>query len=143
MANVTNLFAPGVWCKHRSGPAAAPALGVSRLPTYRLSTSYLIRAIAAAIGAAAVVGFIWGLVEALIPFVYLNWILGGAAGYACAEAVGLAVNRKRGTLLAVIAAVSFVGSYFVALIVPWGFRFSLFDIIAIFVGIFVAVSRIR
>ena len=115
-----------------------------RLPTYRVSTVYYVRAAFTAIGAAAVCGMLWGLLENLIPFFYIfNIIIGGAVGYACAEVISLAVNRKRGTGLAVIAGAAVLLSYMVAIIVPWGFRFAFFDLLAIAAGIVVAASRIR
>lgn len=114
-----------------------------KLPTYRVSSTYYLRAIGVGIGIAAVTGVIWGFVESFIPFIYLNWIFGGVVGYVCAEVISLAVNRKRGIGLAVIAGVATILSYLFAILVPWGFGFSFFDLIAITIGIFVAVSRIR
>lgn len=125
------------------GARCRECAGVHRLPTYRVSSTYYMRAIGAAIGIAAVTGVIWGFVEAIIPFIYLNWIFGGVVGYACAEVIGLAVNRKRGTGLAVIAGGATVLAYLVAIFVPWGFRFTYFDLIAVGIGIFAAVGRIR
>jgi hypothetical protein len=114
------------------------------LPTYRVSGIYYLRAIGAAIGIAGVCGALWGLLERVIPFFYIvTIVIGGAIGYACAEIIGLAINRKRGTGLAIIAGFSVALSYLAALFVPWGLNFSIFDLIAIAVGIFVAVSKIR
>ena len=114
-----------------------------KLPTYRMSSQYYFRAVGTGLGMAAVTGALWGLVASYIPFFYLNLLLGGAVGYACAEVISRAVNRKRGIQLAIIAGLATSLSYVVALIVPWGLYFNYFDILAIAVGIFVAVSRIR
>jgi len=115
-----------------------------KLPTYRVSRIYYLRAAGAAIGIAGVCGVLWGLLDGIIPFFYIfNIMLGGAVGYVCAQIIGLAVNRKRGTGLAVIASFSVLLSYLTALFVPWGLHFSFFDIVAIGAGIFVAVSIIR
>jgi hypothetical protein len=114
-----------------------------KLPTYRMSPRYYFRAVGTALGMALVTGAIWGLVSNYIPFFYLNIILGAAAGYAIAEVISLAVNRKRGIPLAVIAGLATGLSYLVAWVVPWGLYFNFFDILAVAVGIFVAVSRIR
>jgi hypothetical protein len=94
-------------------------------------------------GMAAVTGALWGLVARYVPLFYLNILLGAAVGYGCAEVISLAVNRKRGTILMVIAGISTGLSYVIALIVPWGLYFSYFDILAIAIGIFVSVSRLR
>ena len=115
-----------------------------KLPTYRVSGFHYLRAAGAAIGIAAVCGMLWGWLDKVIPFFYiLNIVIGAAVGFACAEIIGLAVNRKRGTGLAIIAGFSVLLSYLVALLVPWGLPFSFFDLIALGAGIFVAANRIR
>jgi hypothetical protein len=115
-----------------------------RLPTYRVSTVYYMRAAFTAIGAAAACGALWGYLDNVIPYFYIfNIILGGAIGYACAEVISLVVNRKRGVGLAIVAGAAVLLAYMVAIIVPWGFTFSFFDLLAIAAGIVVAVTRIR
>lgn len=115
-----------------------------KLPTYRVSVIHYLRAAGAAIGMAGICGVLWGFLDNIIPFFYIvNILIGGAVGYACGEVIGLAVNRKRGTGLAIVAGFSVLLSYLIALFVPWGLHFSFFDIVAVVVGIFVAVSIIR
>lgn len=114
-----------------------------KLPTYRLSLQYYFRAVGTALGMAIATGAIWGLAGRYVPSFYLNIFLGAAVGYGCAEVIGLAVNRKRGTILTVIAGLATGLSYLVAWVVPWGLTFSYNDILAIAIGIFVSVSRIR
>jgi hypothetical protein len=116
---------------------------LNKLPTYRMSPQYYFRAVGSALGMAAATGALWGLVASYVPFFYLNILLGAAVGYGCAEVISLAVNRKRGKILMVIAGLATGVSYVIALIVPWGLHFSYFDILAIAVGIFVSVSRLR
>jgi len=118
-----------------------------KLPTYRVSAKYYLRAIGTALGMAIACGVAWGLVGALVPFFYLNLLLAPAAGYAIGEVVSLAVNRKRGRGLATVAAIAVVISYLVSLFFNWGLPFGLFHIIlgllALALGIFVAVNRLR
>ena len=78
-----------------------------------------------------------------MPFFYLNLVLAAGAGYAVGEVISLSVNRKRGTGLAVIGGCALVVSYLVGLSFPWGFHFGLFDLLALAIGIFVAVTRLR
>ena len=59
------------------------------------------------------------------------------------EVVSLFVNRKRGTRLAIVGGIAVVVSYLVSILVPWGFSFVLFDLLALALGIFVAVTRLR
>ena len=114
-----------------------------RLPTYRVSTKYYLRAIGTGLGMAIVCGIVWGLIAGLVPFFYLNLLLAPGAGYAIGEVTSLSVNRKRGTRLAIIAGLAVVISYLVSIFFPlWGLRFSLFDILALALGIFVAVTRL-
>jgi len=116
-----------------------------KLPTYRVSSIYYVRATVTAAGVGIATGLLWGFITRFVPFGYLfNLLLGGAAGYVCAEVIGLAVNRKRGVGLAVIAGGATLLSYLVAQFVPWGLAgFSIFDLVAVGIGIFVAVNRIR
>ncbi len=92
---------------------------------------------------AIVCGIVWGIVRGLVPFFYLNLLLAPAAGYAIGEVVSLSVNRKHGTGLAIVAGMAVTISYLVNLFLPWGFGFRLFDLLALALGIFVAVTRLR
>ena len=114
-----------------------------KLPTYQVSTKFYMRAIGAGLGMAIVGGLVWGVVERVIPFFSFNLLLAPAVGYAIGEVVSRSVNRKRGTRLAVIAGIAVVISYLTGILSPWGFHFRLFDMIAIALGIYVAVTRLR
>ena len=114
-----------------------------KLPTYRVSTKHYLKAAGTGLGMAVVCGIVWGVVGWVIPFFYLNLLLAPGAGYAIGEVISLSVNRKRGTGLAAIAGIALVISYLVAMFFPWGLRFGLFDLLAIALGIFVAVTRLR
>ena len=65
------------------------------------------------------------------------------AGYAIGEVISFSVNRKRGTGLAVIAGTAVVISYLVNIFSPWGLHFGLLDLLALALGIFIAVTRLR
>jgi hypothetical protein len=116
---------------------------LNKLPTYRMSPRYYLRSIGTGLGMAAITGALWGLISSFIPFVYLNILLGAAVGYVIAEVIYLAVNRKRGIPLAIIASLATVLSYYFAWVLPWGLDFSFYDILSIAAGIFMAVSRIK
>jgi hypothetical protein len=96
---------------------------------------------------AVVCGVLWGLVGGLLPFFFLNLLLGPGVGYAIGEVVSLSVNRKRGRGLAVVAGVAVAVSYLVSILLPWGFPSGIFnivlDLVAMALGIFVAVTRFR
>ena len=85
----------------------------------------------------------------VLPFFYLNLILAAGVGYAIGEVTSLSVNRKRGTGLAVIAGIAVVISYTVSIFVPWGVGFSfkplflVLGLVALALGIFVAIIRLR
>jgi len=124
-----------------------------KLPTYRISTKYYLIAIGTGLGMAIACGAIWGLIESLVHFLYLSLLLAPGIGYAIGEVVSLSVNRKRGTGLAVIAGVALAISYLISNIrlfqgmILFSFPFSPFhliiDLLALALGIFVAVTRSR
>ncbi len=110
---------------------------------------------------AIICGLIWGLVTRFVPsfglFFYLNLLLAPGAGYAIGEVISLSVNRKRGIGLAVIGGAVVVISYIISiwfagflLGVPFIWVFlsglgliSLFGLLALALGVFVAVTRLR
>ena len=122
-----------------------------KLPTYRISTKYYLIAIGTGLGMAIACGAIWGLIESLVHFLYLSLLLAPGIGYAIGEVVSLSVNRKHGTGLAIVGGAAVVISYLVSLLFSilfhWGLPFGLFNIIlalvALALGIFVAVTRLR
>ena len=118
-----------------------------KLPTYRVSTKHYLRAVGTALGMAIVCGVVWGLIGSFVPFFFLNLLLAAGAGYAIGEVVSLSVNRKRGTGLATIAGIAVAISYLVSLLLPWGLPFGLsfhfLDLLALALGVYVAVSRLR
>ncbi len=121
-----------------------------KLPTFKVTTQHYLRAVGTALGMAIACGLVWGLIIGLFPFGYLNFLLAAGAGYAIGEVVGLSVNRKRGTGLAIIAGAAVAVSYLVSLLSPWGpalvlfsLRFLVIDLLALALGIFVAVTRLR
>jgi hypothetical protein len=116
---------------------------MSRVPTYNVSGGFYLRAIGAGLGAAVIAGIAWGLLQAIVPFFYLSFLIAGAVGYGIGELISLAVNRKAGTGLAVIGAVAVLFAYIINTFTFFGRGFHLFDIVAIIVGIAVVVARLR
>lgn len=124
---------------------------LSKLPTYRLSNAHYLRATAAALGIAIAIGAVWGVIESFLPFRFFSLIIGAGIGYAIGEVVSLAVNRKRGTPLAVIGALAVVLCYGITWVVDYYmtgfFIFStsrlVFTVLAIGIGGYVTVTRLR
>jgi hypothetical protein len=118
-----------------------------RLPTYRVPAGYYLRAAGAALVTAIVAGLVWGVINGFVHFFYLNLILGGGAGYVIGEAVSRSVNRKRGRGLAAMGGVAVVISYLVNIFsfggLPFGSFRIILDLVAIGIGIYVAVKRLR
>jgi len=129
------------------GARCPDCAGLYKLPTYSVSTKYYLRAIGAGLGMAIVCGLVWWVVEWVIPFFSFNLLLAPAAGYAIGEVVSLSVNRKRGRGLAIIAGAAVAASYFFTFLFPGMIPIGLFRIIyhlvALGLGVFVAVTRLR
>ncbi|MFC1897079.1 hypothetical protein ACFLX8_00710 [Chloroflexota bacterium] len=121
-----------------------------KLPTFRVSTQYYVRAMGTGLGMAVVCGIAWGVIEWIIPFLSLNLLLGPATGYAIGEIISRSVNRKRGTGLVIIAGMAVAISYFITFLFPGGFPFIPFNLlraalslIALALGVYVAVTRLH
>ena len=121
-----------------------------KLPTFQITARYILIAAGTGLGMAIACGLIWGVLSSLVNFLYLNLLLAAGAGYAIGEVVSLSVNRKRGTILVLIASLAVVVSYLVSIFSPWGSPFIQFDLLrlildllAVALGIFIAVTRLR
>lgn len=118
---------------------------LKRLPVFEISNIFYIRGIAAGLAAAAVLGAIWSFIPVggfLLFFIAL------VIGYVIGEAVSLAVNRKRGPSLQIIAGISVFVSYVVRSLIeaPHSFLHTFADVyglIALILGIIVAVGLLR
>jgi hypothetical protein len=116
---------------------------LKKLPTYRVSTPYYLRAAGAGLGVAIICGAIWAIVGRIIPFIYFNLLLAPAVGYAISEVISLSVNRKRGAGLTTVASLLVIVSYLLSIFLPWGALFHFFDLLTLALGIWVAVMRLR
>ncbi|MBA7666171.1 hypothetical protein ES703_74248 [subsurface metagenome] len=129
------------------GARCSDCARLHKLPTYHVSTQYYLRAMGSGLGMAIACGVAWGIIGWLIPFFSFNLLLAPAAGYAIGEVISLSVNRKRGPRVAVIGSIAVVTSYLITFLFPDGFSLSLFNILyqllALALGIFVAVTRLR
>lgn len=99
-------------------------------------------------GIAMACGAAWGVIEWVIPFFSLNLLLAPGAGYVIGEVVSLSTNRKRGTGLAIVAGIAVIISYSLTfLLFPGGLPLGLFNILyhllALGLGVFVAITRLR
>jgi len=123
-------------------PTCAPA---RKLPQFEVGIVFLLRGAAAALGAGAALGAVWG---ALLPgdIGFLGLLLAAGLGYLIAEAVSAATNRKAGTGLQVVAAAGAIVAYLVRNLVigdgPLPTN-DLFGYIAVIVAGAVAISRLR
>jgi hypothetical protein len=117
--------------------------GLSRVPTYRVSGIYYLRAAGAGLGIALACGIAWGFVQGFLFSGYFSLLIAAAAGFAIGETISLSVNRKSGPGLAVIGGVAVVLSYVIGTFTFWGWHFQLFDILSVAIGIFVSVARLR
>jgi hypothetical protein len=116
---------------------------LSRVPTYRVSSLYYLRAAGAALGLALAGGFLWGFIRTFLFSGYFNFLIAAALGYGIGEGISLAVNRKSGTGLAIIGGFALIAAYLISIFTFGGRAFNLFDIVAVVLGIFVTVTRLR
>ncbi|MGB2694961.1 MAG: hypothetical protein WBD55_07210 [Dehalococcoidia bacterium] len=123
------------------------------MPQYTLSAPFALRGLGAALGAGVALGALWGFT---IPFgagFFYGLIVGLALGYGVGEAVSLATNRKQALPLQWFAAGGVVVAYLVrsAVVVARsksvGFADvateDIFGYIVVFLGVVIAMSRLR
>jgi hypothetical protein len=115
-----------------------------KMPQYEIGPLYLLRGLAAALVAGAVLGTVWGLLIYDLGFFMI--FAGIGLGYGIAEPVSWATNRKSGTALQVIAALGVFLTYFVrnvaggAPLLPSN---DLFGYLVVVIAAVVAVNRLR
>jgi hypothetical protein len=131
------------------GARCKDCAGLKRLPTYQVATTQHLRAALVGLALALALGIAWGWLRALVPYFGLFGIFVAAgAGYLIGEAISRSVNRRRGTILQVIVGISFVLTYAVSNMEyssesGLAFYFSPYGILALVVGVVVAVGRLR
>ena len=118
-----------------------------KLPTYRVTPVYFLRAIGTALGIAIVIGLVWGFISNFYSFIYLNLLIAAGIGYAIGEMTGLSVNRKRGPWLAAIGGIAVIICYTINILTfgslpALGLGLAI-DLIGVVIGISTAVSRLR
>ncbi len=115
------------------------------LPTYQVSTPYYLRATGAGIGIALACGFVWlGIYLVPLPFMFFfRFLIAAGAGYAIGEVVSLAVNRKRGTGLAIVSGLSAALCFAIPNVFFTPVGLSLWGLLVLAVVVFMAVIRVR
>jgi hypothetical protein len=114
-----------------------------RTPTFDVRPTYYARAAGVGVVIAIGGGLIWALFNVVfggIPFLPSLAAIG--IGYGAGELLSLAVNRKRGSGLAWIAAGSVVGAF----LISWAvhpFSFLPFGLLIIAMGVYAAVQKVR
>jgi hypothetical protein len=118
---------------------------LQRAPTFQVSARHYLIAAGVGLGVALLLGLGWSLVNLMVSFFYLNLAVAAGVGWLIGELISRSVNRKRSVALAVIAAAAVVVSYLVGtFLFPWGWQvFHLFDLLALALGIYFAVNRVR
>ena len=127
----------GIRCREHGQP--------TKLPTYDVSTGFIVRGVAAGVGIGVLGGLILGLAGAFtnlffIPYVFTLAMVG--LGYLVGEGISRATNRKRGQPL-IVAAVVGVVLAFVVVVAFTGLQLNLFDLIALAIALFLAIQRVR
>ena len=112
---------------------------VTRLPVFQVSKIGYLKALVAGFLCAVVFGIVWGLIApSLLGYGYLLVLL---AAYVISELINRVVNRKRSNGLQIVAGGCTIASYVVA--INLGLHVSLFSLIAVAIGVVIAVSRFR
>ena len=133
------LICPKCTVQTPVGARCRDCANLTRSPVFQVSALDHLKAVGVGLGLAIVLGVVWGKITPhMLFFSYLVALL---VGYVIGELVSRSVNRKRGVGLQIIVGISVFISYLVADI--FGFFISLYGLLALAVGIFIAISRLR
>lgn len=126
------------------GARCRDCANIRRLPQYNISPVYYARAIGAALVSGVVLGFVWRAFF-LVSLSFFGIMIGIGVGYAVGEVVSLAVNKKQGLPLQIIAGAGVVSAYVVRnllLGILW-WPEDAFGYLALIIGVVVAAGRLR
>ncbi len=113
------------------------------MPTFDVQSSHYAKAVGVGVGVALGGGILWVIFNAIFAgFGILSAVLAIGVGWAAGDLISKSVNAKRGTGLAWIGAGSVIGAYVISLPSSPTSGF-LFSIIAVGIGIYLAVQRLR
>ena len=133
------------------GARCPTCAGLKKLPTFRVSSVYYLRAIGAGLGAGIAIGLLWGLIELHLPFFFFSLLLAAGVGWVIGEAISRSANRKRSVGLAIIGGLAVLLAYGIVL----GMELNRFGVISFSwarvgitligagVGIYMAVIRLH
>ena len=127
----------GIRCQEHGRP--------TKLPTYEVSTGFIVRGVVAGVGIGILGGLILGIAGAytnlfFIPYVFTLAMVG--LGYLVGEGISRATNKKRGQPLIVAAVVGVVVA-FVIVVAFARLQLGLFDLLAFGISLFLAIQRVR
>lgn len=127
----------GIRCQEHGRP--------TKLPTYEVSTGFIVRGVVAGVGIGILGGLILGIAGAytnlfFIPYVFTLAMVG--LGYLVGEGISRATNKKRGQPLIVAAVVGVVVA-FVIVVAFARLQLGLFDLLALGISLFLAIQRVR
>jgi hypothetical protein len=119
----------------------------NKLPTFVLKPGDYVKGILAGLGAAVVCGFLWYFIRLFIPnFLFVGLVVAAGMGYAIGQAISYSVNRKRNVVLKLVAGICVLIAYVIGnqIAMPGQFvmGFGLFNLFAIAVGIYLAVTKL-
>jgi hypothetical protein len=143
------LICPKCMVQTPVGARCRECARLRRIPTYNITPVQYAKAIAAALVLSIVTGIVWSQLQDWLSFLYLDFILALLIGYAIGELVSMSINKRRGTKLQVVAGLAVVLSYIASRsdLVDGSIKifvdFNVWSLFALFVGVVVAINRLR
>ena len=120
---------------------------IKKLPTYDVSKGMLMKVTLLSLLLGILSGGILGLI--LSPILwgipYANLILIAGYGYVQSEIISLSTNRKKGKSLVIVGIIGIATCYciFIALTIITSIYFNIFDCLAMIIGIYLLITRLR
>ncbi len=129
------------------GPRCRQCARLTKVPTFDVARSDFIKAVFAGLGSASGFGGLWLLIRWVTPYTsFFSILLAAAVGYGIGQVISLSVKRKRGPSLKIVAGSCMVIAFVIGnqLTVSGQFvlAFNFYDLIALVVGIYLAVFNL-
>lgn len=133
------------------GAKCRDCAGIKRLPTFKVSGRYYLRAAVTAFGLAIALGLLLGFITSYLSFNFFRLLLALGVGWVIGELVSRAANRKRSGWLAAIGSGAVILCYVIVYLIDfyrygyfdWAIYRTIFNVLAVGIAVYYSTRYLR